>query len=29
MRKEQAKQNFSAARLRLRMKRDLAERENG
>ncbi len=29
MRKEQAKQNFSAARLRLRMKRDLAQRENG
>lgn len=29
MRKEQATQNFSAARLRLRMKRDLAQRENG
>lgn len=29
MRKEQARQNFSAARMRLRMKRDLAERENG
>lgn len=29
MRKEAKKQNFSAARLRLRMKRDLAERENG
>lgn len=28
-RKEQRQQNFSAARLRLRMKRDLAERENG
>lgn len=29
MRKEAKQQNFSAARLRLRMKRDLAERENG
>ena len=29
MRKEQAKQNFSAARLRMRLKRDLAQRENG
>lgn len=28
-RKDQRQQNFSAARLRLRMKRDLAERENG
>lgn len=28
-RKEQKQQNFSAARLRLRLKRDLAERENG
>lgn len=28
-RKDQKKQNFSAARLRLRMKRDLAEREKG
>jgi hypothetical protein len=29
MRKAARQQNFSAARLRLRMKRDLAERENG
>lgn len=29
VRKDRAKQNFSAARLRLRMKRDLAQRENG
>lgn len=29
MRKEQARQNFSAARLRMRLKRDLAQRENG
>jgi len=28
-RKERAKTNFSAAKLRLRMKRDLAQRENG